>query len=361
MPEELKNYKCPACTAPLRYDSASGKLKCDYCGGVYEISALESAAELETEEDKVEGWALDEERAAWGSEADDLRAFSCPSCGAELICDDTAAAMSCPYCDNNAIVPSSLSGSFKPDLVIPFKYDKEQAKDAFRAHLKGKKLLPRLFSQENHLDEIKGVYVPFWLFDADADATLKYSATQTRAWADSEFDYIETSFYELTRAGDVRFKAVPVDGSEKMDDTLMESVEPFDVSKAVNFEAGYLAGYYADKYDVPSKSCVGRANLRMQQSVKDIFISTTAGYQNVIPRASRIRVTNGRAKYALLPVWILNTTWHGTKYVFAMNGQTGKFVGNLPCDNGLRLKWHLIYSGIFAAALLGIEWLLHIM
>lgn len=362
MSEEVKNYKCPACTAPLYYDSASGKLKCDYCGGTYDVSALEEAAKNAfEEEDKIEGWKLDEAGTQWGEEADGLRAYNCPSCGAELICDETTAATSCPYCDNPTIIPASLSGALRPDLVIPFKYNKEEAKAAFRAHLNGKKLLPKLFYEESHLDEIKGVYVPFWLFDADASANLRYNGTRTRAWSDRDFNYVETSFFELNRGGDVKFKAVPVDGSEKMDDTLMESVEPFDVSEAVDFENGYLAGYFADRYDVAAKSCVGRANLRMQQSVKDIFYSTTSGYSNVTPKASSIRISSGKASYALLPVWILNTTWRDSKYVFAMNGQTGKFVGNLPCDRSLRLKWHLIYSGIIAAALLGIEWLMYMM
>ena len=143
-----------------------------------------------------------------------------------------------------------------------------------------------------------------------------------------------------------------------MDNELMESIEPFDISQAVDFKTAYLAGYMADKYDVNAKECVGQANERIQQSVSDSFMSTTAGFGSVTPKASRIRISNGRAKYALLPVWILNTTWNGKKYVFAMNGQTGKFVGNLPMDRKLKFKWQLLYTGIFSLLLLGLNWLL---
>lgn len=378
MPEQVTNYKCPACTGPLQFDSATGKLHCEYCGSSYSVAEIEAmyaaknaaaeqagaqaaeACESSAQEqgDSVDGWQLSGAGEEWGADAAGMRAYNCPSCGAELICDDTTAATSCPYCDNPTIIPASLAGSLKPELIIPFKLDKQQAKDAFRSHLKGKKLLPKLFSQENHLDEIKGVYVPFWLYDADANASITYAAQRINAWSDSEYDYTETQVFDLHRSGGVGFKDVPVDGSKKMDDTLMEAIEPYDASQTVEFKTAYLAGYLADRYDVPADDCVPRANERMQKSVKDCFISTTGGFTGVQPKSSRIHISKGRARYALCPVWILNTTWRDKKYVFAMNGQTGKFVGDLPADRSLKLKWQLIYGGVFAVLLYVLEWLL---
>lgn len=378
MPEQVTNYKCPACTGPLQFDSATGKLHCEYCGSSYSVAEIEAmyaaknaaaeqagaqaaeARESSAQEqgDSVDGWQLSGAGEEWGADAAGMRAYNCPSCGAELICDDTTAATSCPYCDNPTIIPASLAGSLKPELIIPFKLDKQQAKDAFRSHLKGKKLLPKLFSQENHLDEIKGVYVPFWLYDADANASITYAAQRINAWSDSEYDYTETQVFDLHRSGGVGFKCVPVDGSKKMDDTLMEAIEPYDTSQTVEFKTAYLAGYLADRYDVPADDCVPRANERMQKSVKDCFISTTGGFTGVQPKSSRIHISKGRAQYALFPVWILNTTWRDKKYVFAMNGQTGKFVGDLPADRSLKLKWQLIYGGVFAVLLYVLEWLL---
>lgn len=120
-------------------------------------------------------------------------------------------------------------------------------------HYKGKKLLPKIFKKENHIDEIKGVYVPFWLFDADADADIRYKATRVRTWSDSDYDYTETSYYSIGRSGDIGFDRVPVDGSSKMPDDLMESIEPFKFEDAVDFKTAYLAGYLADKYDVTAE------------------------------------------------------------------------------------------------------------
>lgn len=380
MADQVTNYKCPACTGPMHFDSATGRLQCDYCGSSYEVSEIEALyadknaaaadaaakaeekrASADRKDGGVDGWQLEDTGTEWNDSESGVKAYNCPSCGAELICDDTTAATSCPYCDNPTIIPSSLSGSLKPDAIVPFKLDKEQAKKAFRSHLKGKRLLPRLFSEENHLDEIKGLYVPFWLFDASADADITYTGNQVRTWSDEDYNYTETKEYELRRSGSLDFENVPVDGSEKIDNKLMESVEPFDVAQAVDFKTAYLAGYLADKYDVAAKDCVGRANARMQESVKDTFFSTTSGYSTVIPKSTYIHVNKGRARYMLLPVWVLNTTWRDEKYVFAMNGQTGKFVGNLPCDKSLLRKWYFICAGAFAAALYAIGWLLYLM
>lgn len=392
MPSQVTNYKCPACTGPLHYDSASGQMACDYCGSVFSVSEIEAfyseknekaeqafnAAQANAQvgvqnaqsaqdgdgsvEDGMDvDWDLSSAGSAWGAEGEGLRAYNCPSCGAELICDATTAATSCPYCANPTIVPGQFSGTLMPDLIVPFSLDKEAAKAALREHFKGKKLLPRAFSEENHLDEIKGVYVPFWLFDADADAEMSFDATRVRTWSDRNYHYTETRHFRLYRSGEVRFENVPVDGSLKMPDDMMESLEPFDTSRAVRFQKAYLSGFFADRYDVAAEDSVARANERVRQSTIDAFSQTTSGYAGVTSTGSRIRLNNARAKYALLPVWILNTSWRGQNYQFAMNGQTGKFVGDLPTDKSAYWKYRLIYGGIIAAAAFGVQLLIGLM
>lgn len=368
MSDKLTNYKCPACTAPLYYDGENDRLQCDYCGSSYSIqeieammasdnqAAVESAQQEQAQDNAVEiegEFEQCEHTPSW-DESDGVRAYNCPSCGAELICDETTAAMSCPYCDNPTIIPASLANALKPDLIIPFKLDKEAAKAALREHMKGKKLLPKIFSQENHIDEVKGVYVPFWLYDADVSADYEFSGTQVRTWLDRDYTYTETRYFRLDRAGSMSFGNIPVDGSRQMEDSLMESLEPFDVSQAEEFKSAYLAGYFANRYDVSSEQNLERAHERIKSSVKQAFSGTTGGYMSVAVQRGNIKVGKTRAKYAFYPVWILNTTWRGEKYVFAMNGQTGKFVGNLPVDKSLRWKWHGIYGLGFSALFFGL-------
>ena len=176
-------------------------------------------------------------------------------------------------------------------------------------------------------------------------------------WSDSDYDYTETSYYAVSRGGSIGFERVPVDGSSKMDDALMESVEPFDFSDAVDFQMAYLAGYLADKYDVDAEQSIDRANRRIKQSTESAFAATVQGYATVTPESTSVRLRNGIAKYALYPVWILNTEWKGEKYTFAMNGQTGKFVGDLPLDKSAYKKWLFGLTGAIGAAVFAISYL----
>ena len=178
-----------------------------------------------------------------------------------------------------------------------------------------------------------------WLFDADADANVEYEATRVHRWSDSDYEYTETRHYAVIRGGGIGFENVPVDGSKKMDDTLMESIEPFDISDAVPFQTSYLPGYMADKYDVDAGESIERANERIKKSTEDAFRSTVMGYTTVTAVDSNIRLQNGKARYALYPVWILNTDWNGQKFTFAINGQTGKIAGDLPMDKGAFWKY----------------------
>ncbi|MBE6563060.1 MAG: hypothetical protein E7660_04925 [Ruminococcaceae bacterium] len=355
----LQEYKCPCCGGAIAFDSAVQKMKCPYCDTEFEMESLASYdAELKKEIPDDMSWG-DGAGGEWDEgEADGLASYVCKSCGGEIVCDENTAATSCPYCSNPVVMMGKLSGSLKPDYVIPFKIDKKAAKEALGKHYLGKRLLPKVFKDQNHIDEIKGIYVPFWIFDADANGSVRYKATRVRMWSTEDFDYTETSFYSVVREGSLSFEKVPVDGSSKIDDALMESIEPFDFSEAVDFQTAYLAGYFADKYDVDAGESIDRANERIKKSTEEVLASTVEGYSTTTPEYSSVQLKNGNAKYALYPVWLLNTSWNGNTYTFAMNGQTGKFVGDLPLDKKAYRKWLFALTGIIGAALLVIQYLL---
>ncbi|MBQ3862262.1 MAG: hypothetical protein II650_04930 [Clostridia bacterium] len=372
---ELMEYKCPACGGALEFDPKIQKMKCPYCDSEYEMAELQAkdeqlnqgaAAVTGAAVTGPDGEPVDPESAAplpeddlnwntnagseWGyGETDGMRVYVCNSCGGEIVGDANMAATSCPFCGNPVVMMGNFTGALKPDLVIPFKLDKKAAKDALRMHAKSKKLVPKFFCEEQHLDEIKGIYVPYWLFDSSADVQMRFRATRSRAWSDSRYDYVETEDYLVDRAGSLDFEAVPADGSSKMDDTLMESIEPFDISEAVPFQTAYLAGYLADKYDVTAEQSVERANDRIKKTAEETFRGQVQGYETVTLDSSSIRLRDSRVRYALYPVWLLNTSWKGEKYTFAMNAQTGKFIGDLPMDKGAWWKYLLLYGGIITA------------
>ena len=356
---EVIEYKCPACGGKLEFDSTSQKMKCPFCESEFEVDSIKDHDScLENIKDDEMQWDSSAGSEWQQDETTDMRVYKCKSCGGEIITDQTTSASKCPYCDNPVVMSGNFSGDLKPDYIIPFKYDKEAAKAALMKHIEGRKLLPKVFKDQNHIDEIKGVYVPVWLFDAEAEGKMLFKGEKIRNWSDGKFNYIERNYYSIQREGNVGFERVPVDGSSKMEDDLMESIEPFDFKEAVDFKTAYLSGYLADRYDVSAEESIERANDRIKNTTEQLFAGTVQGYSTVTRESSSVKLNNGKAKYALYPVWLLNTTWENQKYVFAMNGQTGKFVGDLPIDKGASLRWFLGIAAAVTAVCFGISLLL---
>ena len=344
---DLQEYKCPACGGAVSFDSGTQQMKCPYCDTSFEIEALKGYNdEISDDQPSKMEWDTSANAEWQDGELENISVYSCNSCGGEIVGDNSMAATKCPYCDNPVVMKGQFAGDLRPNYIIPFKLDKKMAKEALKKHLTGKKLLPKVFSDQNHIDEIKGIYVPFWLFDTDVEANIRYKAAKTRTWSDSQYNYSEKSFYNIIREGTISFDHVPVDGSTKMEGDLMESIEPYNFNEVVDFQTAYLAGYLADKYDVDADQSIDRANERVKNSTESAFASTVKGYNEVTAEHSNIQLLNGKVQYALLPVWILNTTWNGNKYTFAMNGQTGKFVGNLPVDMSAYWRWFMLITVI---------------
>ena len=368
MPTQVTNYQCPACTGPLHYSAKSGKLACDYCGSSFDVAEIEAlyarkeaeaAAAKQAADAKAEaaqaakdeaaeaaaasgGWDTSDLSRDWGAEADGLRVYSCPSCGAELICDQSTAATACPYCGNPAIVPGQFSGALRPDSILPFRLSKDDAVQALRAHYKGKPFLPRSFTSANHIEQIQGVYVPFWLFDGGAEGAANYRASNTNVFVSGDYEITETRHYHVVRAGSLAFEKIPVDASSKMPDDHMDSIEPFDYAQLRPFSTAYLPGYLADKYDVTIDDSRDRADTRCRETLAQALRDTVTGYGACVTEREDIALRRGKVHYALLPVWMLSTKWRGQDFLFAMNGQTGKLVGDLPTDRGR-------FWGMFAA------------
>ena len=363
MASEITNYQCPSCTGPLHFGSETGVLECDYCGSQFTIEdidrmyaeknahAQEETEQQETKENIREGqWDMDSAGDGWGTDEGKLHVYNCPSCGAELVCDETTAATSCPYCGNPSIIPGKLSGSRKPDVLIPFKVDKAAAIAALKKHYQHKPLLPKAFKAENHIEEVKGVYVPFWLYDAEVEGDMTFRTTRVYTHTTPREYITETSHFLVHRAGVLDFENVPVDASSQMPDAHMDAIEPFDYSELKPFSLSYLPGYLADCYDVSKETCMERANARCTASVEDALRESVIGYSSCITVSKDVTVNPGKVRYALLPVWMLSTKWKGKSFLFAMNALTGNLIGVLPIDHW-KLAAYCVGSFVAAAAL----------
>ena len=347
MSDTLLEYKCPHCGGGLTFDIGTQQMKCPYCESLIDVASLkereDAAAAKDAEKDAKKPGGAGE---VWSEEErEGFVTYSCRSCGASIVAEETAGVTACPYCDSPVVMIGQFSGGLRPDIIIPFKLDRDAARQAFKKHLCHKALLPKAFKREHHIDEIKGLYVPFWLFSGETGGVVQYEATKVRTWSDRKYNYTETSFYDVYREGSIAFDDIPADGSEKMPDDLMESIEPYDLGAAVPFQSAYMSGYAADRYDVDEAASVPRAEARMRQSAADAFASTVTGFSSVRAIGSDLHTQNTLTRYAMLPVWLLNTTWKGRRYTFAMNGQTGRFAGDLPVSKGA-------YAGILLSTML---------
>ena len=345
---EITNYKCTSCGGMLKFSSTKQKLVCTECGAEYDVAEFEAAGGSSSQESYV---AKNDE---WNVHEEGLVVYECKNCGGEVVGDQNMASTKCSYCDNPIVISSKFEGSLKPDLVIPFKLNKSAAEQKLTEHINKVKLAPSAFKSGNHIKELKGVYVPFWLFDADVHASANFDATKVEKHSDAQYEYTDTDYYDVYREGNMGFRNVPADGSSKMDDNLMDSIEPYDVEEAVPYSSAYMAGYLADRYDVTAEKCQPRADERMKHTAEDMLRSKVRDYSSVNTKSFNMTKTNSSHRYALYPVWILNTVWNGNKYVFAMNGQTGKLVGDVPCSNGKFMGALLGAFAVIAGILLAI-------
>lgn len=313
MAAQVTNYQCPSCTGPLHFVGASGKLECDYCGSTYDVAEIEAfyaekeekaAAAQQSAEEKTAaerqaaeegGWEMPDLSADWGAEGDGMKAYSCPSCGAELICDASTAATFCPYCGNPTVVPGQFAGTLKPDFVIPFKLSREDAIRELKKHYRGKVFLPKSFSKENHLQEIQGVYVPFWLFSGEAEGNAHYECTRSHKRTEGEYEVIKTEHFDVYRAGTMPFEKVPVDASTKMPDDHMDSIEPYNYDDLKPFSTAYLPGFLADKFDVLGGQEPGtRADVRCSGQLEKGAQGTVTGYATCFPEGRTRRHPAGQ-------------------------------------------------------------------
>lgn len=363
--QQSVTYICPGCGSYLRFDGKTQGWACDYCGNTYSAEELEQRGAQKKTDDYVvrprDEAAEDENNLTFhytenmaDSAADltHMRAYSCPSCGAEIVTDDVTAATFCVFCGNPTVLPTQLSGEYRPAAILPFETDREDAKKAFLQLCKGKKLLPKGYTSEQRLEKITGVYVPFWLFDCNAVFDYHATGENVMTWSDKNYIYTKTDLYHIHRAGRLGFENIPLDASEKMPDDMMDALEPFDLDHKKPFDMSYLSGFLAEKYTYLPKDLYDRMTKRITPGVEH-KAAEGAVYQRVYGVRCRTDFSSEQQTYMLLPVWMLVSKYQGKDYLFAMNGQTGKIVGELPCSTAQSVKWFLIVFCItFVIALL---------
>lgn len=344
MPDQ-KKQKCPNCGAPLRYDPASGRLVCDYCDSSFEIKEEKK----EKQEIAFDFSSLDDRITH--PDAENLPIYVCRSCGAELIAPIQQSALTCPYCGNNIVLTDKVSGMLRPNGVIPFRITSEQLPDAVNRFYKGKKLLPKNFFSESSMGKVTGVYAPFWVFSGNLSGRVNLNAENTHTHRQGDYLITDVTKYRLVRQASLDFADLPVDAGEKIDDALMDSLEPFNMNEVQPFDMRYLAGFTAERFDESKQNVAERAEKRMRSTAYSAVNSAGgAGYGSTSIRDTSLKA-NLDAKYILFPVYMFDIKYGKKDYHFAVNGQTGKVVGEVPTSKSVSRGYFLKRFGIVAGIL----------
>ena len=333
MAETMLEYQCPACNGHMHFNTEKQMVVCEYCGSQYPESYFKNETEQTQTKEK-------QEKTDWKKESkvrenvvlENQAGFICNACGAEVVSDGNTVATECMYCGNPVVLKSNASGIVKPDLVLPFKIDKAKAEKMLKSFYNKKFLLPSAFKDNNRIQKIAGMYVPFWLFSGKGDGHIYMDGKTSTTSRDGDYKVTTTNHYDVRRAGTVEFNNIPVDASKKMEDNYMDGLEPYDYSELKDFSSSYMAGFFADKFDVSVDECEKRAETRTINSTKKAMRDTVKGYSSVTEKSSDITLVTEDVKYTMLPVWMLNTKYNDKMYHFAINGQTGKVSGDLPID-----------------------------
>ena len=349
MPEEtLVEQKCKNCGGAMRFDPENARLVCDFCGSFEDLTEASGNAEV-----SLDGFDFGNlSQSAYDENAAALPIYNCRSCGAEVITPPEQAATTCPYCGNNIVLTDKVSGHLRPDAIVPFKIGKGDLKDIIKKYCKGKKLLSSSFFSSSRMNNVTGVYIPFWVFNGNLSGTLTYDGEKESGYMDEEYEVTETSYYRLVRDVSVDFEDLPIDASNKTEDALMDSILPYDMSEKKSFDMRYLAGFAADRFDVECSDIEPRAVERMKSTAESIAGRSAAeGYSRVHKTGGELKA-HLTASYLLLPVYLFEISHRGKDYAFAVNGQTGKAAGTLPKDGITGLKYFLSRAGIVAACVM---------
>ncbi len=375
-------YKCPNCGGGMIFDPASQKFKCEFCLSEYtqaqldslqkagasdqvfeEASPAEDAWTAESTENYSEetqeqaasaGGAQAGGQSASGSDAQSASAgnktvvvYTCPSCGAEVVTDETTAATFCYYCHNPVVLEGRVSGEFLPDKIIPFQYDKKEATDRFLKYVRSKWFIPKAFFNEEQIEKLSGVYYPFWIYDCEVEGGIEGHAKNIRVWRGGMYEYTETSTYAFERGGKVHVQNITRNALKKSDRNLIDAVRPFRIEQAQSFAMPYLQGFVAQKRDVETQEVSQELQASARKYAQMAMEQTVNGYTSASTDRSSLHPVKEKWQYLLLPVWVLTYgASNGDRYYYAMNGQTGEIKGKLPIDYGKLSAASAVVGGI---------------
>ncbi len=314
------NFQCKNCGGNMVYSPEKKNLYCPFCEGV--------------DTGEVKG---------------DRSLTVCPSCGGELTVGQFTSSSRCPYCNNYLVFDERVEGEYKPDMIIPFSVSKEQAVKNIDNTFKKRTFTPSTFLSEKSLKGMDGYYVPFFLYNYDAEGNYRGMGTKVRSWRSGNYNYTETSFFDVERKMLVSYENVPADASEEMNDEIMDLMEPYNYKLLTDFDPRFMSGFFGEVYNDTKEKYEDRAKKKVVSSASALLHNSLNGYATLTPSLDTTSLTGKDTYFAIFPVWKYDYTWAGKDYPIYVNGQSGKVVGKTPVSKLKVLFYSLTAGGLTLA------------
>jgi len=328
------SIKCPNCSGNLVFDADRQVMYCDYCMSTFNPSELKNTILPETDADTNAGERIRSEKAKTKIRkalGDDGQVFVCNACGASVVADKNTSATFCAFCGSPALINQRLTDEFSPDYIIPFEYGKDEAVNKFFKWCKGGRWTPIDFVSKKNIEKLTGLYVPFWLYNVESSVDIAGEGVSEHSVTVGNTTTVTTSYYQVGRKSNLAWNKIPLDGATRIDDELMEAIEPFRYKDMKKFDPVYMQGFFAERYDLSGDDLKPRLIDRVKKYITQEISPTVKQYNKSFKVTSDDSVIyEPEMLYAMLPVWFLHYKYSGKDYYFCMNGQTGEVAGVAP-------------------------------
>lgn len=347
---EETDRKCPQCGATMDYDPSTGGLYCPYCDYREEIKAADASGNEKAEE-------LDFNTAEFTGNCDwgaAKKTVTCKSCGAVSVYDALEVASECPYCGSNQVMEANDVKTLAPNGVVPFAVTAKTAGEKFTTWLKKKWFAPKEAKMSAKAEAFKGIYLPYWTFDADTSSnyTAEYGIDRKVKSGDEEktvTDWHRTSGHYNHFIDD---ELVEATGNQNV--SILKQIAPYDTNSSKAYKPEYLAGFAAERYSIGLKEAWEKAKASIRSKLNSLISSKITDDHNADHVRNLIVTTNYSNityKYVMLPVWMSSFTYKGKVYQFAVNGQSGKVGGKYPVS-----PWRVAFAILIAILVIILLW-----
>ncbi len=316
-------YACNGCGGPTGFDPKSQNLKCEYCG---------HTTEIEVEEVEIKSYCLndgiEECDTNWQEET---KVLHCDNCGAGSVLCGTTKAQVCPFCDSSHVRDIAEDAGIKPELMIPFKVSRDDARESFKKWIKGKFFAHNDAKDAKRVDALAGVYVPFWLYDVDTHTQYTGSrGRRVRSRSSRRGNSSRIRWKRVSGEYDKSFRDFPVCASSRIsDEDLSEKKLDFNYNELTTYSPAYLAGFTAERYEQDLESAWVKAKKAMEKVIRRGVKRDIGGDKQRI-HSMDVNYSEPKYKHVLCPMWVSVFKYQDKEYPFIVNGQTGEVEGKYP-------------------------------